>query len=172
MKKFKRWYYELSEKQIIRISTIIAIICILLDVINFFITYSLGRFPKGDALLLYIFSLCFFPIINALMVYVLFWFFPSKQAYMWKKKHDEIIPIVRAKFGLSPEFKEVLYSPKETGYNFLNYPNLLDKLDVKYFAKEMDEVILVSVCSKDGKELESLKIGTYNFFDLNFKPKE
>lgn len=172
MNKFKRWYYELSEKQIIRISTIMGIIGILFDVTNLFSMCSLGRFPEGYDLMTYIGIACLLPPFLAFLVFYLLWFLPSKQAYMWKKKHDEIIPIVRAKFGLSPEFKEVLYSPKETGYNFLNYPNLLDKLDVKYFAKEMDEVILVSVCSKDGKELESLKIENYNFFDLNFKPKE
>lgn len=172
MKKFKRWYYELSEKQIIRISTIIAIICILLDVINFFITYSLGRFPKGDALLLYIFSLCFFPIINALMVYVLFWFLPSKQAYMWKKNYDEIILRVRERFGLSPEFKEVLYSPKGTDYDFPNSSDILNKLDIKYFAMEIAEVILVSIRNKDGEELKLLETENYLFFDSNFKPKE
>lgn len=171
MNKFKRWYYELSEKQIIRISTIMAIIGILFGVINFFITYSLGRLPKGDALIMYIGSLFLLPLFLALLIYYLLWFLPSKQAYMWKKKHDEIIPIVRANFGLSPEFREVLYSPEETGYNFLNYPNRLDKLDVKYFAKEMDGVILVSIRDKDGEELVLQEINNYYFFDSNFKPK-
>lgn len=90
---------------------------------------------------------------------------------MCKKKHDEIISRVRGRFGLGPEFKEVLYSPKETGYNFLNYPNLLDKLDVKYFAKEMDGVILVSIRDKDGEELVLQEINNYYFFDSNFNPK-
>ena len=172
MNKFKRWYYELSEKQIIRISTIISIICILLDVINFFITYSLGRFPKGDDFFLYIFSLFALPLLLAFLVYEILWFLPSKQAYMRKKQHDAtVIPIVRVIFGLGPEFKEVLYSPKETGYNFFNYPNLLDKLDVKYFVKEMDGVILVSIRDKDGEELVLQEINNYYFFGSNFKPK-
>ena len=172
MSKFKRWYYELSEKQIIRISTIMGIIGILFGVINFFITYSLGRLPNGQNLIEYIGSLLILPPLLALLIYYLLWFLPSKQAYMCKKKHDEIILRVRGRFGLGPEFKEVLYSPKETDYDFSNSPNLLNKLGVKYFAKEMDGVILISVRSKDGKELESLKIENYNFFDLNFKPKE
>ena len=172
MNKIKRWYYELTEKQITRIATIMAIIGILFGVINFFITYLLGRLPNGENFIAYISSLCLLPPLLALLIYYLLWFLPSKQAYMWKKKHDKIILRVKGRFGLGPEFKEVLYSPKETDYDFLNSPNLLDKLDVKYFAKEMDGVILVSIRSKDGKELELHKIENYNFFDLNFKPKE
>ena len=171
MNKFKRWYYELSEKQIIRISTIMAIIGILFGVINFFITYSLGRLPKGDDFFLYTISLFALPLLLAFLVYEILWFLPSKQTYMWKKNYDEIILRVRELFGLGPEFKEVLYSPKETGYNFLNYPNLLDKLDVKYFAKEMDGVILVSIRDKDGEELVLQEISNYYFFDSNFNPK-
>lgn len=172
MNKFKRWYYELTEEQVVRIVKIIAIICILLDVINFFITYLLGRLPKGDDLFFYIFSLCFFPIFTALIVYVLLLFFPYKQEYLWNKEHNEIIVKVREKFGLGPEFKEVLYVPNKTDYDFINFLKVLNELEVKYFAEEIDGVILVSVRSKDGKELESLKIENYNFFDLNFKPKK
>lgn len=171
MNKIKRWYYELTEKQIIMFATIVAIIAISLSVINFFLTYSLGILPKGDDFFLYILSLLALPLLLAFLVYEILWFLPSKQAYMRKKEHDAIIPIVRVIFGLGPEFKEVLYSPKETGYNFLNYPNLLDKLDVKYFAKEMDGVILVSIRDKDGEELVLQEINNYYFFDSNFKPK-
>lgn len=60
MNKFKRWYYELTEEQVVRIVKIIAIICILLDVINFFITYLLGRLPKGDDLFFIFFLYAFF----------------------------------------------------------------------------------------------------------------
>lgn len=172
MNKIKRWYYELTEKQITRIATIMAIIGILLGVINFFITYSLGRLPKGQNLIEYIGSLLIFPPFLALVFYMVLWFLPSKQAYMCKKKHDEIIPRVKGRFGLGPEFKEVLYSPKETDYDFINFFKILNELEVKYFAEEINGVILISVRSKDGKELELHKIENYNFFDLNFKPKE
>lgn len=172
MNKFKRWYYELTEEQVARIVKIIAIICILLDVINFFITYLLGRLPKGDEWFFYIFSLCIFPLFTALIVYVLLWCSPYKQEYIWNKEHNEIIVKVRGKFGLGPDFKEVLYVPNETDYDFINFLKVLNELEVKYFTEEIDGVILVSVRSKDGKELESLKIENYNFFDLNFKPKE
>ena len=171
MNKFKRWYYELTERQIISIATIVAIIVILLGVINFFLTYLHGRLPKGDEFFLYIFSLCFLPFVLASLVYCILWFPLSKKAYMCKKEYDEIISITREKFGLGPEFKEVLYSPKETDYDFLNYPNLLDKLNVKYFAKEMDGVILVSIRDKDGEELVLQEINSYYSFDSNFKPK-
>lgn len=172
MNKIKRWYYELTEEQVARIVKIIAIICILLDVINFFITYLLGRLPKGDAFFLYIFSLCFLPFVLASLVYCILWFPLSKKAYMCKKEYDEIISITREKFGLGPDFKEVLYVPNETDYDFINFLKVLNELEVKYFAEEIDGVILVSVRSKDGKELELHKIENYNFFDLNFKPKE
>ena len=172
MNKFKRWYYELSEKQIIRISTIITIIGILFGVINFFITYSLWRLPKGDALIMYIGSLFPLPLFLALLIYYLLWFHPSKQAYMWKKNYDEIILRVRERFGLSPEFKEVLYSPKGTDYDFPNSSDLLNKLDIKYFAMKIAEVILVSIRNKDGEELKLLETENYLFFDSNFKPKE
>lgn len=172
MNKFKRWYYELTEKQITRIATIMVIIGILFGVINFFITYLLGKLPKGQNLIEYIGSLLIFPPFLAFIVYVLLWFFPYKQEYIWEKEHNEIIVKVREKFGLGPEFKEVLYSPKETDYDFLNSPNLLDKLGVKYFAKEMDGVILVSIRNNDGEELALQEIDDYNFFDSNFKPKE
>ena len=171
MNKIKRWYYELTEKQIIMIATIVAIIAISLGVINFFLTYLHGRLPKGDDFFLYILSLCFLPFVLASLVYCILWLLPSKQAYMHKKENDAIIPLVRMIFGLGPEFKEVLYSPKETDYDFLNYPNLLDKLNVKYFAKEMDGVILVSIRNRDGEELVLQEINNYYFFDSNFKPK-
>lgn len=171
MNKIKRWYYELTEKQIIMIATIVAIIAISLGVINFFLTYLHGRLPKGDDFFLYILSLCFLPFVLASLVYLILWFPLSKKAYMCKKEYDEIISITREKFGLGPEFKEVLYSPKETDCDFLNYPNLLDKLNVKYFAKEMDGVILVSIRNRDGEELKLLEIESYWLFDLNFKPK-
>lgn len=101
------------------------------------------------------------------VIYEILWFSPHK-----KKEHNEIIVKVREKFGLGPEFKEVLYVPNETDYDFINFLKVLNELEVKYFAEEIDGVILVSVCSKDGKELESLKIENYNFFDLNFKPED
>ncbi len=171
MNKFKRWYYELTERQIISIATIVAIIVILLGVINFFLTYLHGRLPKGDEFFLYIFSLCFLPFVLASLVYCILWLPLSKKAYMCKKEYDEIVSITREKFGLGPEFKEVLYSPKETDCDFLNYPNLIDKLNVKYFAKEMDGVILVSIRDKDGEELVLQEINSYYSFDSNFKPK-
>lgn len=126
---------------------------------------------KGNDFFLYILSLCFLPFVLASLVYCILWLLPSKQAYMHKKENDAIIPLVRMIFGLGTEFKEVLYSPKETDYDFLNYPNLLDKLNVKYFAKEMDGVILVSIRDKDGEELVLQEINNYYFFDSNFKPK-
>lgn len=44
-------------------------------------------------------------------------------------------------------------------------------LNVKYFAKEMDGVILVSIRDKDGEELVLQEINSYYSFDSNFKPK-
>lgn len=172
MNKFKRWYYELTERQIISIARIVAIIVILLGVINFFLTYLHGRLPKGNGFFLYIFSLCFLPFVLASLVYLILWFPPSKKDYMCKKIYDEIISITRERFGLGPEFKEVLYSPKEIDCDFLNSPNLLNKSEIKYFAKEMDGVILVSIRNRDGEELKLLEIESYWLFDLNFKPKE
>ncbi len=172
MNKIKRWYYELTEEQVNKIAKAMVIIGILLDVINFFINYLLGRLPEGKKLIEYIVFLCLVPLVLVLQTYNLLWFLPSKQAYMFNKKHDEIIPIVREKFGLGPEFKEVLYVPNETDYDFSNSPNLLNQLGVRFFAREMDGVILVSIRNTAGKELSLQEIEDYNFFDSNFKPKE
>lgn len=172
MNKFKRWYYELTKEQVNKIATIMAIIGILFGVINFFITYSLGRLPKGDKFFLYILASCSFPILLALLVYEIFWFLPSKQEYIWKKEYDEVIVKVRERFGLGPEFKEVLYSPKETYYSFIDFIKISNELGIKYFAEEIDGVILVSVRNMAGKELKLLEIENYYFFDSNFKPKE
>ena len=172
MNKFKRWYYELTEKQTKTIALISAII--------FYIlfggyTFSPSTSDSNMPLLFMIFlffacvgmSLCVYTIIYALL-----WYSPYKRKYLHKKEHDEIIPIVRAKFGLCPEFREILYFPNKTDYDFVDFPNLLNQLGVKYFAREMDGVILVSIRNTAGKELESHKIDDYNFFDSNFKPKE
>lgn len=171
MNKIKRWYYELTEKQISRITTIMAIIGILFSVISFFIPYLLGRLPKGSDFIIYICGLCLLPSFLYTIGHLVFWFSPYKQEYLLQKEHNEIIVKVREKFGLGPEFKEILYVPSETDYDFINFLKVLNELEIKYFAEELDGVILVSVRSKGGKELESLKIEDYNFFDLNFKPK-
>ena len=127
--------------------------------------------PKGDKFFLYILASCSFPILLALLVYEIFWFLPSKQEYIWKKEYDEVIVKVRERFGLGPEFKEVLYSPKETYYSFIDFIKISNELGIKYFAEEIDGVILVSVRNMDGKELKLLEIENYYFFDSNFKPK-
>ena len=171
MNNIKRWYYELAEKQISRITTIMAIIGILFSVISFFIPYLLGRLPKGSDFIIYICGLCLLPSFLYTIGHLVFWFSPYKQEYLLQKEHNEIIVKVREKFGLGPEFKEILYVPSETDYDFINFLKVLNELEIKYFAEELDGVILVSVRSKGGKELESLKIEDYNFFDLNFKPK-
>lgn len=108
-----------------------------------------------------------------ILTYVLLWDTTYKREYLYKKEHDEIIiPKIREKFGLGPKFKEVLYSPKETDYDFVDFSNLLNQSGVKYFAREMDGVILVSIRNTAGKELSLQEIEDYNFFDSNFKPKE
>ena len=172
MSKFKRWYYELTEKQVKKIAFVVAFIGTIL-----FITFFIIRFgPTGDTEFgwFFIISLLFLvPITLGVLVYLILWDNPPKQSYLCKKQHDNIIvPDVRKKFGLGPAFKEVLYSPKETDYDFINFFKVLNELEVKYFAEEINGVILISVRSKDGKELELHKIENYNFFDLNFKPKE
>ena len=172
MSKFKRWYYELTEKQVKKIAFVVAFIGTIL-----FIIFAIIRFgPSIDTEIgwIFIISLLFLvPITLGVMVYSILWDYPPKQSYLFKKQHDNIIvPDVRKKFVLGPEFKEVLYSPIETDYDFINFLKVLNELEVKYFAEEINGVILISVRSKDGKELELHKIENYNFFDLNFKPKE
>ena len=75
MNKIKRWYYELTEKQIIMFAKIVAIIVILLGVINFFLTYLHGRLPKGDDFFLYILSLCSLPFYLPLLFIVYYGFY-------------------------------------------------------------------------------------------------
>lgn len=88
-----------------------------------------------------------------------------------KKYDDIIITKVKERFALSSEFKEVLYIPSEIDYDFIRFSKVFNQLEVKYFAKEIGEVIFVSARNKDGKELELQKIEDYNFFNLNFKSK-
>ena len=177
MNKIKRWYYELTEKQaktIDLISAIISYILFAILAVSLLISVEASNSDMALLIIIIIFvtdvgmSLCIY-----ILTYALLWSSPYKREYLYKKEHDEIIiPKIREKFGLGPKFREVLYSPKETDYDFINFLKVLNELEVKYFAEEINGVILISVRSKDGKELELHKIENYNFFDLNFKPKE
>ena len=166
MNKFKRWYYELPEKDVKKISILVGIISNILFVVVYF--YFFNELPKGNSFL----ALCSLSIFLALTTYAILWTSPYKQVYLYKKRHDEIIPKVRKRFGLGPEFKEVLYTPLETDYDFIDFIKISNELGVKYFAEEIDGVILVSIRNSDGKELESQEIDNYYFFDSNFSPKE
>ena len=68
MNKIKRWYYKLTKQT--RIAIIMAIIGTLYSIINFYITYSLGRLPKGpEDLTTYIDSLLLIPCLLFLLGY-------------------------------------------------------------------------------------------------------
>lgn len=169
MNKFKRWYYELTEKQISRIKTIMTIIGILFSVIIFFITYLLGRLPNGLDLITYIFYLCLTPYLLSIIVYLVLSISPHRQEYIREKEHIKL----KEKFGLGPEFKEILYVSSETAdCAFGDFFNIFNELGVKYFVKEIDGVILISFRSKDEKELRLHILEDYNFFNSNFEPKE
>lgn len=65
--------------------------------------------------------------------------------------------MVREKFGLSSDFTEVV-------------PKITDK-ELKYFAKETEDGILIIQKDKNGNEVKSELIEDYNYFDLNYEPK-
>ena len=65
--------------------------------------------------------------------------------------------MIREKFGLSSDFTEVV-------------PKITDK-ELKYFAKETEDGILIIQKDKNGNEVKSELIEDYNYFDLNYEPK-
>ena len=64
--------------------------------------------------------------------------------------------MIREKFGLSSDFTEVV-------------PKITDK-ELKYFAKETEDGILIIQKDKNGNEVKSELIEDYNYFDLNYEP--
>lgn len=174
MNKLIRWYLLLTEKQaktIILISAIISYILFAVLAVSSAIFVETSNFDMPLIIILFVASVgmifCFYTL-----TYSLLWYTSYKREYLYKKKHNEIILRVKGRFNLGPEFKEVLYVPSETDYDFINFFKVLNELEVKYFAEEINGVILVSVRSKDGKELELQRVNSYYFFDLNLKPKE
>lgn len=172
MSKFKRWYYELTEKQVNKITLIVAIIFIIHDIVNFFVTYTHGTLPKDDELIFYIFSLFCIPLLAAFFVYFLLWGNLNKQFYIRQKKYNELCINVKNRFNLSPEFKEVIFTPSYNIYNPSNFVKMIQNSELTFFAKEENEEILLSIQKNTDKQPTFFPIDDYNFFDKNFSPKE
>lgn len=172
MSKFKRWYYELTKKQVEKIVLGTVIFCIIIDVINFFITSINGNLPKDDELLYYIFSLFFLPIILGLLVYYILWEFIPKQIYLEKKAYTELCIKVKKRFNLGTEFKEVTFSPCAGMYSPVNFAKMIQDSEITFFAKEENGKILLSIHKDTDKEPSFFPIEDYDFFNKNFSPKE
>lgn len=166
----KRWYNKLTKKQK-KVALIVAIIFIILFIsFTFFIIIFKKDFKNNEILSTIIFSFINGLILNSFLYFVIYeilWGSSHK-----KKDHDKIISKVRERFELGPIYKEVLYVPVESDYSFIDSSKISNELEVKYFVKEIDEVIFVSVRNSDEEELTLQRVDDYYFFDLNFKPKD
>lgn len=171
MNKFKQWYYGLTEKQVNKMVIVAIAIGYLFSFIFFLVTYLLGAFPREHThFVCFCISLGLPPLIIGLTIHSLLWLCPFKQAYIFCKEFDDDLSArVRNRFGLTSQFKEVFYVPLETTQDFIGFPNSPDS---RYFAKEIDNIIFLSIRNQKGNEILAPKIVNYLFFDLNFKPKE
>lgn len=157
----KRWFYDLTEKQVYKIVTvfevmffIIAVSCIVTNWPNEQLLAQIGMDLAGGIVLMF----CFMIALGILILEIL-WINPKKQFYLFWKEHDEkIVPKVREKFGLSSDFKEVLSKVEE-------------EQSLHCYAKETEEGILISLRDETGEELKSKLIKNYDSFDLNYEPK-
>lgn len=166
----KRWYYDLTEKQVCKIIAVVEIVVFIIT------SCRIATWPiwtneelleqvlekNGmDMVTLVLFTIAIlFCAMGALgmLIWELLWENIQKQVYLFLKEHDEkIVPRVREKFRLSSDFREVV-------------PKLTDQKS-QYFAKETEDGILIIQKDKTGNELKSELIGNYNYFDLNYEPK-
>ena len=162
----KRWFYDLTKKQVYKIMLICDIIyCIIMSCTFIPLLWSDKQSLSANLLMaIVIMAAGIFAI--GVWIDLLLWDHPGKQYYLFLKEHEEkIIPEVRKKFGLSPDFKEVL--PKSQEAKLLCY-HTGEKL---YYAKEIEDRILISIRDKNGTELAFTTTNNYYAFDLDYKPK-
>lgn len=167
----KRWFYDLTEKQVYKIVAILEIVFFIIIILRIATTWSsiesiltneqlLAQrgMDMTTAIIFTIVLLFGWMVAIGLLIWMILWENPKKQSYLFKKKHDEeIVPKVRKKFGLNSDFKEVV--PKSTDQMY------------HYFAKETEDGILIIQRDKNGNELKPELIENYNYFDLNYEPK-
>lgn len=159
----KRWFYDLTEKQVQKIVIVVEVILFVILLTRIVINWPTEQwlmqngFTMSSAILFTIILLYCFMVGIGLLIWELLWADPQKQLYLFLEEHDkEIVPKVRKKFGLSSDFIEV-------------YPKCKDF--IHYFTKETEDGILISYRSKSGEELTSKLITNYHYFDLNYTPK-
>lgn len=162
----KRWYYDLTEKQVCKIIAVVEIVVFIIMSCRIatwpiWTNEELMEQSGMDVIDVIIYTIILlFCAMGALgmLIWELLWANTQKQLYLFLKEHDEkIVPMVREKFGLSSNFKEIV-------------PKLTDQKS-QYFAKETEDGILIIQKDKNGNELKSELIGNYNYFDLNYEPK-
>ena len=154
--KIKKWrFYDLTEKQVVKIAVVVDIIVAIISII-----YLASIFEKvkvlSEFVMLVVVFFVFVPSVGV-AIWLFLWEFPPKQYYLFWREHDEeIVPKVREKFGLNFEFKEVLP---------------IDKDEFFYFAKENEDEIWIKKVNSDGEEISLQKINNYYFFESHYKPK-
>ncbi len=159
----KRWFYDLTEKQVQKIIIVIEVIVFVILLTRLVTSWPTQQLlmQKGltmpEAILFAIILLYCSMVAIGLLIWEFLWENPWKQFYLSSEKHDkEIVPKVREKFGLNSDFKEVLPKSEES---------------IHYFAKETEDGILLSYRSRNGEELTSKIITNYDYFDLHYTPK-
>jgi len=148
----KRWFYDLTEKQVQKIIIVIEVIVFVI-----LLTRLVTSWPTQQLLMQKGLTMPEAILFAIILLYCSLWENPWKQFYLSSEKHDkEIVPKVREKFGLNSDFKEVLPKSEES---------------IHYFAKETEDGILLSYRSRNGEELTSKIITNYDYFDLHYTPK-
>ena len=154
----KRWFYDLTEKQVYKIIPVFEFVffVIMIFLIPTFPIWTTMQVQKGIdkmlTILLIIVTLFGLMVALGLLIWLILWENPNKRFYLLI-----IVPMVRKKFGLNSEFKEVI--PKLNAQNY------------KYFAKETKDGIFIVKRNKDGEVVKSELIRNYYNFDLINEPK-
>lgn len=161
----KRWFYDLTEKQVYKIVAVFEVMFFIITVSRIVTNWPNEQFLAQRGMdritaIMFAITLLFCSMVAlGLLIWMILWENPGKQFYLFKKEHDEkIVPKVREKFGLSSDFKEILSKSE------------VEQL-LHCYAKETEDGILISLRDKTGEELKSKLIENYNYFDLNYEPK-
>ena len=160
----KRWFYDLTEKQVEKIIIVVEIVIlipIILYLANIWWPSLQPKFDQGDlnpihCIIFAVICVSVQMIAFGILLYLILWLSPKKQYYLFMKNHEKKVIEVREKFGLGPKFKEILHKPEDNRI---------------WFAKEVEDGILLKYKEKNSKKLHFQIITNYLYFDSNYQPK-
>lgn len=155
----KRWFYDLTEKQVYKIVAVFEVIFFIITVSRIVTTWpneqllAQNGMDTATAIIFTIAMLFCAMVAIGVLIWLILWENPRKQNYLYWEK---IVPNIRKKFGLSSDFKEVLSKSEKK---------------LHCYAKETENGIFVSLRDENGEQLDSDLIENYDYFDSNYEPK-